>query len=53
MYPDLLAKKLAFVEICVAELRRLARPELIETDVREERLVAHTVQFAMQAPSKR
>ncbi|WP_245688288.1 hypothetical protein [Thiohalomonas denitrificans] len=34
--PDLLEKKLAFVETCISELRRLARPELIESDVREE-----------------
>lgn len=47
--PDLLAKKLAVIETCVAELRRLARPELLETDVREERFVEHTLQIAIQA----
>ena len=47
--PDLLAKKLALIETCVAELRRLARPELLETDVREERFVEHTLQIAVQA----
>lgn len=46
---DLLEKKLAFIETCVSELRRLARPELIETDVREERFVAHTLQLAIQS----
>jgi len=46
---DLLEKKLAFIETCVSELRRLARPELVETDVREERFVAHTLQLAIQA----
>ncbi len=46
---DLLEKKLAFIETCVSELRRLARPDLIESDVREERFVAHTLQLAIQA----
>ena len=46
---DLLDKKLAFVETCVSDLRRLVRPELIESDVREERFVAHTLQLAIQA----
>ena len=47
--PELLAKKLAFIETCVAELRRLARPEMIDTDIREERFVEHTLQIAIQA----
>jgi len=47
--PELLAKKLAFIETCVAELRRLARPEMIDTDIREERFVEHTLQVAIQA----
>jgi uncharacterized protein YutE (UPF0331/DUF86 family) len=47
--PGLLAKKLAFIETCVAELRRLARPEMIDTDIREERFVEHTLQVAIQA----
>lgn len=47
--PELLEKKLAFIESCVADLRRLARPELIESDLREERFVAHTLQLAIQA----
>jgi uncharacterized protein YutE (UPF0331/DUF86 family) len=46
---DLLEKKLAFIETCVQELRSLARPALIGTDVREERFVAHTLQLAVQA----
>ncbi len=45
----LVAKKLAFVETCVAELRTLARPELLETDIRERRFVEHTLQIALQA----
>jgi uncharacterized protein YutE (UPF0331/DUF86 family) len=46
---DLIEKKLAFIETCVVQLRELARPEQIETDIREERFVAHTLQIAIQA----
>ncbi|MEE9383973.1 MAG: DUF86 domain-containing protein [Nannocystaceae bacterium] len=46
---DLLAKKLAFIEGCLRELRDLARPEQIEVDVRERRFVEHTLQIAIQA----
>jgi uncharacterized protein YutE (UPF0331/DUF86 family) len=45
----LLAKKLAFIETCVRELRELAHPERIDRDLREERFVAHTPQLAIQA----
>jgi uncharacterized protein YutE (UPF0331/DUF86 family) len=45
----LLAKRLAFIETCVQELRTLARVELIATDVREARFVEHTLQLAIQA----
>jgi uncharacterized protein YutE (UPF0331/DUF86 family) len=47
--PGLLAKKLVFIETCVSELRRLARPEAIASDIREERFVEHTLQLAIQA----
>ncbi len=47
--PDLISKKLALVETCVAELRALGRPQDIERDVREERFVEHTLQIAIQA----
>ena len=47
--PDLLAKKLAFIETCVADLRRLAVVEDIEKDVKERRFVEHTLQLAIQA----
>lgn len=33
--PELVAKKLAFVESCVRQLQTLARPERIAEDVRE------------------
>ncbi len=46
---ELLEKKLAFIETCVRELQELTRIELIETDVREERFVAHTLQMSVQA----
>lgn len=46
---DLLRKKLALIETCVSELRRLARPENLKSDVREERFVEHTLQIAIQA----
>lgn len=46
---DLLAKKLAFIETCVRELRDLARLDAISQDVREERFVTHTLQIAIQA----
>jgi len=45
----LLAKKLAFIETCVRELRSLARIDLLEHDVREARFVEHTLQLAIQA----
>lgn len=47
--PELLAKKLAAVETYVGELRRLAHPEAIAKDLREERFIAHTLQLAVQA----
>ena len=46
---ELIAKKLALVETCVHQLRQLARPADIMTDVREERFVEHTLQLAIQA----
>ena len=45
----LVAKKLAQIETCLADLRRLARPEALEADVRERRFVEHTLQLAIQA----
>jgi uncharacterized protein YutE (UPF0331/DUF86 family) len=47
--PDLIAKKLAFIETCLRELRTLAQPERLESDVRERRFVEHTCQIAIQA----
>jgi uncharacterized protein YutE (UPF0331/DUF86 family) len=47
--PALVAKKLATIERLLAELRRLARPDQIAADVREERFVEHTLQLAIQA----
>lgn len=46
---ELIAKKLASIETYVSELRRLARPDRVESDVREERFVEHSLQLAVQA----
>ncbi|GAC1356828.1 MAG: DUF86 domain-containing protein [Polyangiales bacterium] len=46
---ELVEKKLARIETCLRELRTHARPERLETDVREERFVEHTLQIAIQA----
>ena len=46
---DLVLKKLALVETCVRELRALARPAELATDVVQERFVEHTLQIAIQA----
>jgi uncharacterized protein YutE (UPF0331/DUF86 family) len=47
--PGLLAKRLAFIETCIRELRSLARPDALDSDVRERRFVEHTLQIAIQA----
>lgn len=47
--PDLVRKKLALIETCIRDLRTLARPERIRSDVREERFVEYTLQIATQA----
>ena len=47
--PELVAKRLAIIETCVRELRELAHPPAIPTDVREARFVEHTLQIAIQA----
>ena len=47
--PALVAKKLARIETCVSELRHLATPERLSTDIREQRFVEHTLQIAIQA----
>ncbi len=45
----LVVKLLAKLETYVCELKTLSHPERIETDVREERFVEHTLQLAIQA----
>jgi uncharacterized protein YutE (UPF0331/DUF86 family) len=45
----LVEKRLALIETCLADLRRLARPERMVSDVREERFIEHTLQLAIQA----
>ncbi len=39
---ELILKKLAHIETLVGELEQLARPELIGSDIREERFTEHT-----------
>jgi uncharacterized protein YutE (UPF0331/DUF86 family) len=46
---ELVAKKLGTIVTCVDQLRALARPEQLTSDVREERFVEHTLQIAIQA----
>jgi uncharacterized protein YutE (UPF0331/DUF86 family) len=46
---ELVEKKLAFIETCVQELRTLAKPSAIETDVKERRFIEHTLQICLQA----
>lgn len=46
---DLVAKRLAFIETRLHELRTLSRPAEIEHDLRELRFAEHTLQIAIQA----
>ena len=46
---DLVAKKLAFIETCLCDLRQQARPDRLSADLRELRFVEHTLQIAIQA----
>ncbi len=46
---DLVAKRLAFIETCLRELREIARPDELATDIREQRFVEHTLQLSIQA----
>jgi len=45
----LVEKRLAVIDTCLADLRRLARADRLETDVRERRFVERTLQVAIQA----
>lgn len=46
---NLVNKKLAFIEVCLRDLREEARPDLIETDIKERRFIEHTLQICIQA----
>jgi uncharacterized protein YutE (UPF0331/DUF86 family) len=46
---DLILKRLAFIESCVADLKRDAQPSALETSVRERRFIEHTLQLAIQS----
>jgi uncharacterized protein YutE (UPF0331/DUF86 family) len=45
----LVAKKLAFIETYLRQLRTDAKPELVTQEIRELRFVEHTLQIAIQA----
>jgi len=46
---DLLAKRLAFIETSIQELRTHALPDQIHDDIQNRRFVEHTLQLAIQA----
>lgn len=46
---ELLAKKLAFVDTCIADLGRLADVEALRADLKEQRFVTYTLQIAIQS----
>lgn len=46
---ELVRKKLAVIESCVQELKTLGRPSEIQTDLRELRFEAYTLQISIQA----
>ncbi len=46
---ELVAKKLAFIETCLADLTRLANPSVLRHDLKEQRFVTYTVQIAIQS----
>jgi len=46
---DLVRKKLAVIESCVQELKTLGRPADLQTDLRELRFEAYTLQISIQA----
>ena len=45
----LIDKRLSIIDTCLADLRRLARVDRLEADIRERRFVEHTLQVAIQA----
>lgn len=46
---ELIEKRLAFIETCLHELRTMAKPSAIETDLKERRFIEHTLQICLQA----
>lgn len=47
--PELIAKRLAYIETLLRELRQQGRPDRLADDVRERRFIEHTLQLAIQA----
>jgi uncharacterized protein YutE (UPF0331/DUF86 family) len=46
---ELIRKKLERIESLIGDLRRLARPERLGDDLREERFVEHTLMMAIES----
>ena len=46
---EIVAKKLAFIEQCLVDLRVRAKPEQFEDDLLQRRFAEHTLQLAIQA----
>ncbi|MEO5823756.1 MAG: DUF86 domain-containing protein [Vicinamibacteraceae bacterium] len=47
--PALVTKKIAAIETALADLRRLAQPDRVSSDLLQRRFVEHTLQIAIQA----
>ncbi len=47
--PEVIAKKLAFMEGCLRDLRALAKPDHFKDDVLQRRFAEHSLQLAIQA----
>src|SRR5690606_29931592 len=48
-HPPFPTRRYSDLETCLQELRTLAHPERIDTDIKERRFVEHTVQVCIQA----
>jgi uncharacterized protein YutE (UPF0331/DUF86 family) len=45
----LVEKRLAIIDTCLADLKRLARVDRLDSDILQRRFVEHTLQVAIQA----
>ena len=46
---QLIEKRLAFIETCLEQLASLAKPDEMESDIKERRFIEHTLQICVQA----